>query len=180
MAFTKITRHLDPLLVLLGLAAFAALSGKYIEAGLFVVSYIVLFYRFSKHIHYSGKFGWALMVDWSCVAMSILLGSLSIYVSPSLGFSLIAPVFVALSVLCLGYALAERKELLFRFRAFDPDHCTEDELRERCIKCFPRDTEYKTERAIKHFILKLPHSEIDTNPRQSEKERERMRKQLKS
>jgi len=64
-------------------------------------------------------------------------------------------------------------------KAFNLDTCTEEQLRARCKERFARDLEYKTERAIKHFILKLPHSEIDNNPRQSQTERMRMRKILK-
>lgn len=62
---------------------------------------------------------------------------------------------------------------------FNLDTCTKEELIERCRVRFKRDVEYKTERAIKHFIDKLPHCEIDINPRASEKERERFRKILK-
>jgi hypothetical protein len=64
-------------------------------------------------------------------------------------------------------------------KTFDLDDCTEQELIERCRQRFSRDIEYKTERAVKHFYLKLPHCDIDCNPRQSQKERERMRKILK-
>lgn len=64
-------------------------------------------------------------------------------------------------------------------KPFDCDDCTKDELIERCQKVFTRDVEYKTERAIKHFILKLPHCDIDnTRPKTSETERNRMRKKL--
>lgn len=61
---------------------------------------------------------------------------------------------------------------------FDPDHCTEEELIARCREVFTRDVVYKTEKAIQHFILKLPHEQIDINPRTSQKQRERMRKSL--
>lgn len=62
---------------------------------------------------------------------------------------------------------------------FDLDNCTEEQLVQRCKERFTRDVEYKTERAIKHFILKLPHEEIDVNPEQSKKERYRFRQILK-
>lgn len=72
---------------------------------------------------------------------------------------------------------AENKNKIAKI--FNLNNCTEYELIKRCKEKFTRDIEYKTERAIKHFILKLPHCEIDVNPSQSQKERQRMRNILK-
>lgn len=62
---------------------------------------------------------------------------------------------------------------------FNLENCTEEELRARCKERIKVHTDYLTDQAIKHFVLKLRHDEIDNNPRKSEKERERLRKMLK-
>ena len=88
----------------------------------------------------------------------------------SLCFGILISLYICLELYHIQYALTD---------SFNLETCTKDELIERCRLRFKRDVEYKTERAIKHFIEKLPHSEIDINPRASEKERERMKKILK-
>lgn len=88
----------------------------------------------------------------------------------SLCFGVIISWWICLELYHIQYGLTDN---------FNLDNCTKEELIERCRIKFKRDVEYKTERAIKHFIEKLPHNEIDINPRASEKERERMRKLLK-
>lgn len=88
----------------------------------------------------------------------------------SLCFGILISLWICIDLYRIQYALTD---------SFDINSCTREELIERCRLRFKRDVEYKTERAIKHFIEKLPHSEIDINPRASEKERERMKKILK-
>ena len=77
-----------------------------------------------------------------------------------------------------AYKELEALKATCKTREFSLDTCTEEELTARCRTRFKRDVEYKTERAIKHFVLKLPHEEIDVSIFQSQKERQRMRKIL--
>lgn len=88
----------------------------------------------------------------------------------SLCLGILLALYICIELYNIQYSLLED---------FNLETCTREELVERCRLRFKRDVEYKTERAIKHFIEKLPHDEIDINPRASEKERERMRKLLK-
>lgn len=98
----------------------------------------------------------------------------------SLLFSI--PIAIGMTWLLHEFGLKKKAEIelkeLKKPKKFNLDDCTEKELVERCRERFKRDVEYKTERAIKHFILKLPHEDIDVNPEQSKKERYRFRKIL--
>lgn len=70
-----------------------------------------------------------------------------------------------------------------RPKAFDIDNCTEEQLRARITEKYPKlkgdKLEYKIFRGLQHFVYKKEHKEIDINPRQSEKERERMKNKIK-
>ena len=63
-------------------------------------------------------------------------------------------------------------------KQFDVENCTEEELAAHVRAVYRHNIEIKIERAKKHFILVLPHAEIDVNPRASEQERRRMKKKL--
>lgn len=149
-------------------------------ACLFAV-FVNLRYRFNQSITYHSE------STKICIALSILLFLISSI--PLLVFdtsvSLIACVPIALGMTWLLHQFGLKKKLesilssIPTHKAFDLDNCTEEELIARCKERFKRDVEYKTERAIKHFILKLPHEEIDVNVEQSKKERYRFRKILK-
>lgn len=121
-----------------------------------------------------------------CIALSIALFAISAL--PLVIFDtrvgLLSSIPIAIGMTWILYVFGAKKNLeieverLSTSKKFDLDHCTEAELIARCKERFKRDVEYKTERAIKHFILKLPHDEIDVSVEQSKKERYRFRKIL--
>ena len=183
----KILRNIDPLIVLTWLAPFSWLIGKPVEAGLFLVCYLFLHPRFDNHFHYSGKLGWFAGRDWSCILMTLLVGSVVLYIIPPFAVSLFGPAVVAFCGLCLGYIVGERRdkiiaERMSHIRSFNIDKLTpadEPELIRRCQERFKHEVEYNTERAIKHFILRERHALMSTNEDSSRTERKRMRKLLK-
>ena len=141
-------------------------------------AFVVLRYRFDGSITYHND------STKKCIALSIMIFAIASI--PLLVFngnvSLIACVPIAIGMTWILYQFGLKKKLEQDSKiskSFDLDNCTEAELVERCRQRFKRDVEYKTERAIKHFILKLPHEEIDVNVEQSKKERYRFRKILK-
>lgn len=145
------------------------------------VAFVSLRYTYRKKITYHAD------TTRKCIALSILMFALASI--PLLVFNmkitLLSSIPIAIGMTWLLHNFGIKKELeteLLSLKApkkFDLDNCTEAELIERCKLCFKHDVEYKTERAIKHFTLKLPHEEIDVNPEQSKKERYRFRKILK-
>lgn len=120
-----------------------------------------------------------------CIALSVALFGVSAIplIGLNMRVSLIFSVPVGIAMTWFLHVVGVKKDLERKLsvpvKKFDLDNCTEAELIERCKERFKRDVEYKTERAIKHFILKLPHEEIDVNVEQSKKERYRFRKILK-
>ena len=148
---------------------------------LLFIAFVLLRYKYNDSITYHSN------TSKKCLALSILIFSISS--TPLIAFNskvtllLATPIGITVTWLLYQFGLKDsyKKQLLDLSlpKPFDLDNCTEEELRARCKERFTRDVEYKTERAIKHFILKLPHEEIDVNPEQSKKERYRFRKILK-
>lgn len=153
-----------------------------------MVGVIFLFFAFvSLRYEYKDRLTYHADSTRKCILLSILIFALaSIYlIIFNTRISFLASVPIAIGITWILYSLGERDKLRVEVsslrapKVFDLDDCTEEELRVRCKERFTRDVEYKTERAIKHFVLKLPHEEIDINPEQSKKERYRFRKILK-
>lgn len=153
-----------------------------------IVGIIVLFITFvSLRYKYDNSITFHADSSKNCLALSILLFAISGIPLIVFAFdvSMLSAIPIGIGMTWILYQfglknrLAERVSELEFSKPFDLDNCTEEELRARCKERFKRDVEYKTERAIKHFILKLPHEEIDVNPEQSKKERYRFRKILK-
>ena len=171
-------------LVICGIAVFAWLFNRMAGAVFFCVAYSVLWYQFEKHSHCSGKMGFWLNIDWSCALLSIAVGLLGSFLTLPLGCSIISAIPVAILILWVGSEFAIKKDALVALKArgdtkrFSVETCTEQELIERCRRVFKRDVEYMTEKAIQHFIRRLPHEEIDHNPKQSSMQRYRMKKKL--
>lgn len=153
-----------------------------------IVGIIILFITFvSLRYKYDNSITFHADSSKNCLALSILLFVISGIPLIVFAFdvSMLSAIPIGIGMTWILYQfglknkLAERVSELEFSKPFDLDNCTEEELRARCKERFKRDVEYKTERAIKHFILKLPHEEIDVNPEQSKKERYRFRKILK-
>lgn len=142
------------------------------------IGFVSLRYTYNDSITYHNK------STKKCIGLSILLFAFSsiALISINTKISLIFSVPISIAMTWFLHEMGIKDKLyeeLNKKKEFDLDNCTEEELCQRCKERFKRDVEYKTERAIKHFILKLPHEEIDVNPEQSKKERYRMRKLLK-
>lgn len=136
-------------------------------------SFLSLRYRYTNSVTYHSE------STKKCIflSISIFFGFAIPLIVFNSRVSLLTATLLALFMTWLLYVIGMYVASL-RSKPFDLDNCTEEELVERCRQCFTRDVEYKTERAIKHFILKLPHEQIDVNPEQSKKERYRFRKLL--
>lgn len=144
-------------------------------------SFVFLRYKYKDKITYHNE------STKKCIAMSIGLFAISAFplIVLNLRVSFLSSVAIAIGMTWILYqfglkqkAERELEDLKNKKDTFNLDTCTEEQLIERCRQRFTRDVEYKTERAIKHFILKLPHEQIDVNVEQSKKERYRMRKLL--
>lgn len=145
------------------------------------VAFVSLRYEYKDRVTYHNA------STKKCIALSIALFAVSALplIVFNMKIDLLSSVPIAIGMTWylheMGLKQSAEKELAevrAKKDSFDLDNCTEEELRERCRHRFKRDVEYKTERAIKHFILKLPHEQIDVNVEQSKKERYRMRKIL--
>lgn len=155
------------------------IAGSAIGMPILFVAFISLRYRYKDNVTYHN------MSTKKCIALSIALFAVSAFplIVLNMKISLLSSMPIAIGMTWFLYVLglkdkAERELEESKKDTFNLDNCTEEELRERCRQRFKRDVEYKTERAIKHFILKLPHEQIDVNVEQSKKERYRMRKLL--
>lgn len=162
-------------------ALYGFISGAATGVIFLFISFVSLRYQYKDRITYHNS------STKRCIALSIGLFAVSAFplIVLNMRVSLLPSVIIAIGMTWILHTLglkqcAERrvKELEEKKDTFDLDNCTEEELVARCKQCFKRDVEYKTERAIKHFILKLPHEQIDVNVEQSKKERYRMRKIL--
>ena len=160
-------------------ALYSLIAGSAIGMPILFISFISLRYRYKDNITYHN------MSTKKCIALSIALFAVSAFplIVLNTKIGLISSIPIAIGMTWFLYVLglkdkAERELEESKKDTFNLDTCTEEELRERCRQRFKRDVEYKTERAIKHFILKLPHEQIDVNVEQSKKERYRMRKLL--
>ena len=158
---------------------YSFIAGSAIGMPILFVAFISLRYRYEDNVTYHN------MSTKKCIALSIALFAVSAFplIVLNMKISLISSMPIAIGMTWFLYVLglkdkAERELEESKKDTFDLDNCTEEELRERCRQRFKRDVEYKTERAIKHFILRLPHEQIDVNVEQSKKERYRMRKLL--
>ena len=158
---------------------YSLIAGSAIGMPILFISFISLRYRYKDNITYHN------MSTKKCIALSIALFAVSAFplIVLNTKIGLLSSIPIAIGMTWFLYVLglkdkAERELEESKKDTFNLDTCTEEELRERCRQRFKRDVEYKTERAIKHFILKLPHEQIDVNVEQSKKERYRMRKLL--
>ena len=158
---------------------YSFIAGSAIGMPILFISFISLRYRYKDNITYHN------MSTKKCIALSIALFAVSAFplIVLNTKIGLLSSIPIAIGMTWFLYVLglkdkAERELEESKKGTFNLDTCTEEELRERCRQRFKRDVEYKTERAIKHFILKLPHEQIDVNVEQSKKERYRMRKLL--
>lgn len=158
---------------------YSLIAGSAIGMPILFVAFISLRYRYKDNITYHN------MSTKKCIALSIALFAVSAFplIVLNTKIGLLSSIPTAIGMTWFLYVLglkdkAERELEEYKKDTFNLDTCTEEELRERCRQRFKRDVEYKTERAIKHFILKLPHEQIDVNVEQSKKERYRMRKLL--
>ena len=158
---------------------YSLIAGSAIGMPILSISFISLRYRYKDNITYHN------MSTKKCIALSIALFAVSAFplIVLNMKIGLLSSIPIAIGMTWFLYVLglkdkAERELEESKKDTFNLDTCTEEELRERCRQRFKRDVEYKTERAIKHFILKLPHEQIDVNVEQSKKERYRMRKLL--
>lgn len=158
---------------------YSFIAGSAIGIPILFVAFISLRYRYKGNVTYHN------MSTKKCIALSIALFAVSAFplIVLNMKISLLSSMPIAIGMTWFLYVLglkdkAERELEESKKDTFNLDNCTEEELRERCRQRFKRDVEYKTERAIKHFILKLPHEQIDVNVEQSKKERYRMRKLL--
>ena len=169
-------------LVLSVIMLFAWLTDNIAGAVFFIVSYTVLWYQFSKNVHYSGKFGWWLSIDWSCVFMSCLVGCIGVLFTLPIKYSLISAVPIALGILWVGCIIADRQDLqkkhIKAIAKFDVYKCTEQELVKRCHEKIKHDVEYYTERCIRHFIKRERHEDMDNIPSNSRKQRQRLKQLL--
>lgn len=147
---------------------FAILLGRLVSAIILIIAFLFIRPATPTTFHFDNvKTCVKTSLKMFLVAISLLF---LIPYNISLCFGVIISLWICMDLYKIQYALTDD---------FDLDTCTKEQLVERCRVRFKRDVEYKTERAVKHFIEKLPHNEIDINPRASEKERERMRKILK-
>mgnify|MGYP001624085061 CR=1 FL=1 len=158
---------------------YSFIAGSAIGMPVLFVAFISLRYRYKDNATYHN------MSTKKCIALSIALFAVSAFplIVLNMKISLLSSMPIAIGMTWFLYVLglkdkAERELEESKKDTFNLDTCTEEELRERCRQRFKRDVEYKTERAIKHFILRLPHEQIDVNVEQSKKERYRMRKLL--
>lgn len=158
---------------------YSFIAGSAIGMPILFVAFISLRYRYKDNVTYHN------MSTKKCIALSIALFAVSAFplIVLNTKISLLSSMPIAIGMTWFLYVLglkdkAERELEESKKDTFNLDNCTEEELRERCRQRFKRDVEYKTERAIKHFILRLPHEQIDVNVEQSKKERYRMRKLL--
>lgn len=160
-------------------AVFSMMVNAIVPVPILFVAFVCLRYKYNDKITYHAD------TTKKCIMLSILI--FVVFSIPlillNMKISLLASVPVAIAMTWLLYILGVKKQLekellSYKCPLFDLDNCTEEQLIKRCKERFTRDVEYKTERAIKHFILRLPHEEIDVNPEQSKKERYRMRKIL--
>ena len=162
------------------ISALGLLYGNMVGMAILFVAFVCSRYRYNDSITFHAD------DSKKCLALSILLFAISGIPLIVFDFdvSMLSAIPIGIGMTWILYQfglknkLAERVAELELPKPFDLDSCTEEELRVRCKERFKRDVEYKTERAIKHFILKLPHEEIDVNPEQSKKERYRFRKIL--
>ena len=145
------------------------------------VAFVSLRYEYKDRVTYHNA------STKKCIALSIALFAVSalLLIVFNMKIGLLSSIPIAIGMTWYLHEMGlkqsaekELEEVRAKKDSFDLDNCTEEELRERCRQRFKRDVEYKTERAIKHFILKLPHEQIDVNVEQSKKERYRMRKLL--
>lgn len=158
---------------------YSFIAGSAIGMPILFVAFISLRYRYKDNVTYHN------MSTKKCIALSIALFAVSAFplIVLNMKICLLSSMPIAIGMTWFLYVLglkdkAERELEESKKDTFNLDNCTEEELRERCRQRFKRDVEYKTERAIKHFILRLPHEQIDVNVEQSKKERYRMRKLL--
>ena len=161
--------------------AYYLIAGSPVGLSALFVCFVALRYQYKDSITYHNK------STRICLLLSDALFAVSAFplIILNMRISLLSCVPIAIGMTWLLYAIG-KKDLyedrlleLTRPKKFDIDTCTEQELVARCKERITRDLEYKTERAIKHFILKLPHEQIDVNVEQSKKERYRLRKLLK-
>lgn len=163
-------------LILACICLTAYILNKWIEAICFCAAHLILRPKFDKQYHN--------YVTQICLLITTNILFFGINSTLPVSVSLLSSIPVALFICWVGYIAADRLDLIIanktlnKPKIFNLDTCTEIELKERCQIVFKRDVEYKTERAIKHFILKLPHEEIDINVRTSQTERQRMKKLL--
>lgn len=160
-------------LIYIAIILSAILNEKILEAVFFFIAYLAVRYKFPTTYH-NKKF-------YICILLSILSFCICITLLIDKHTSILFTIVYAVAFDFLLYYIAKSealKEEKLLIKPFSVETCTEEELIERCKLRFKRDVEYKTERAIKHFILKLPHNEIDINPEQSKKERYRFKKLL--
>lgn len=157
------------------------IAGAMVGVLFLFIAFVSLRYEYKDRITYHNE------STKKCIALSIGLFAVSSIplIAITMKVCLIFMVQIAIGMTWFLHEMGlkqaaekELKELKEKKDYFDLDNCTEEQLIERCKQRFKRDVEYKTERAIKHFILKLPHEQIDVNVEQSKKERYRMRKLL--
>lgn len=162
-------------------ALYGFISGAATGVVFLFISFVALRYQYKDKITYHNS------STKRCIALSIGLFVISAFplIVLNLRVALLPSVIIAIGMTWILHTFGLKqcaegrvKELEEKKDTFDLDNCTEEELVKRCRQRFKRDVEYKTERAIKHFILKLPHEQIDVNVEQSKKERYRMRKIL--
>ena len=156
---------------------YTLIAGRNIGIMSLFLAFIFLRYTYKYQITYHNH------STKKCIALSIILFLISSFplIVLHIGISLLSFVPIAIGMTWFLYILGQNEQYkeLIKPKPFDLDNCTVEELTARCKERFKRDVEYKTERAIKHFILKLPHEQIDVNPQQSKIERYRFRKILK-
>lgn len=159
----------------------------FIEVAFLFLGFVILRYSYNNKITYH-KYG-----TLDCIIFSIkvfIIAGIPL-LSISLGISIFAPIIISIGITWWAHEKQksiniERKlnKLLYEKKeSFDINNCTEEQLRIRIAEKYPKlkgdKLEYKVFRGLQHFVYKKEHKEIDINPRQSEKERERMKKILK-
>jgi hypothetical protein len=127
------------------------LTGKWFEACVVFVGFVLLRYTFEKTYH-SDSF-------WRCIALTIAILVFAILLTPSKNTTILCGVLVGLLIDYFAYLAKDysdvKKEL---YGAFFTDNCTEEELLKRCDR-LKFSTESKM-LCVELFIKKTKHSEL--------------------
>lgn len=112
-------------LVLSVIGLFAWFTGKYAEAILFCIAHYVIRPKFDKQFHFYNQY--------ACLALTIGVGIMGIYVTLPLSVSLLSSIVVVFIICWIGYVIADWLDLKAK-QKFSVKQCSRDALIARCAE----------------------------------------------